>query len=84
MGYDKRNLSVKIVIFFKPISFNICPGRTKDVHCDVSFEYPQHMCLLRNKKNNFNDSYLETWPQGYKTFFTLNSAEHEIYPAHTC
>ena len=23
-------------------------------------------------------------PQGYKTFFILNSAEHEIYPAHKC
>ena len=24
------------------------------------------------------------WPRGYKTFFMLNSAEHEIYPAHKC
>ena len=23
-------------------------------------------------------------PQGYKTFSMLNSAEHEIYPAHKC
>ena len=23
-------------------------------------------------------------PPGYKTFFMLNSAEHEIYPAHKC
>ena len=23
-------------------------------------------------------------PRGYKTFFMLNSAEHEIYPAHKC
>ena len=23
-------------------------------------------------------------PRGYKTFFILNSAEHEIYPAHKC
>ena len=22
-----------------------------------------------------------TWPRGYKTFFVLNSAEHEISPA---
>ena len=22
-----------------------------------------------------------SWPQGYKTLFMLNSAEHEIYPA---
>ena len=25
-----------------------------------------------------------SWPRGYKTFFVLNSAEHEIYPAHKC
>ena len=25
---------------------------------------------------------LSTWPQGYKTFFMLNSTEHEIFPTH--
>ena len=25
-----------------------------------------------------------TWPQGCKTFSMLNSAEHEIFPAHKC
>ena len=24
------------------------------------------------------------WPRGYKTFFMLNSVEHEICPAHKC
>ena len=24
------------------------------------------------------------WPRGYKTFSMLNSAEHEIHPAHKC
>ena len=24
------------------------------------------------------------WPRGYRTFFMLNLAEHEIYPAHKC
>ena len=24
------------------------------------------------------------WPRGYKTFFMLNSTEHEIFPAHKC
>ena len=27
---------------------------------------------------------LEDWPQGYKTFSMLNSAEQEISPAHKC
>ena len=25
-----------------------------------------------------------SWPRGYKTFFMLNSTEHEIFPAHKC
>ena len=24
------------------------------------------------------------WPRGYKTFFMLNSVEHENFPAHKC
>ena len=24
------------------------------------------------------------WPRDYKTFFMLNSAEHEVFPAHKC
>ena len=24
------------------------------------------------------------WPRGYKTFFMLNSTEHEFFPAHKC
>ena len=27
---------------------------------------------------------LKSWPRGYKTYFMLNSAMHEIYPAHKC
>ena len=26
----------------------------------------------------------DTRPRGYKTFYMLNSAEHEIFPAHKC
>ena len=25
-----------------------------------------------------------TWPRGYKTFYMLNSIEHEIFHAHKC
>ena len=35
-------------------SFNICFGCSKEPsHWDGSFEYPQHMFWLRNKKINF-------------------------------
>ena len=28
--------------------------------------------------------YIVSWPQGYTTFFMLNSSEHKIYHAHNC
>ena len=31
---------------------------------------------------NNPSSWLETWPRGYKTFFMLNSTEHEISTVH--
>ena len=30
------------------------------------------------------NSFIFAWPQGYKTFFVLNSNEHEIYPVLKC
>ena len=36
------------------IGLNMCFGCSKEPsHRDSSFEYPQHMFWLRNKKNNF-------------------------------
>ena len=50
----QEKLKVKIVDIFLPISFNICFGCSKEPsHGDGSFEYPQHMFWLRNKKNSF-------------------------------
>ena len=44
----------KIVDIFISISFNISFGCSKEPSWrDSSFEYPQHMFWLRNKKNNF-------------------------------
>ena len=42
------------MIIFLAISLNMCFGCSKEPsHRDGSFEYPQHMFLLRNKKINF-------------------------------
>ena len=44
----------KIAINFLSISLNVCFGCSKEPSLrDGSFEYPQHMFWLRNKKNNF-------------------------------
>ena len=44
----------KIAIIFLSISLNMCFGCSKEPSdWDGSFEYPQHMFWLRNKKNNF-------------------------------
>ena len=43
----------KIVNIFLPIIFSICFVCSKEPsHGDGSFEYPQHMFWLRNKKKN--------------------------------
>ena len=54
IGPAKQNISAKMAIIFLPASLNICFGCSKEPsHRDGSFEYPQHMFWLRNKKNNF-------------------------------
>ena len=51
IGLDKQSFERIIVNFFLPIRFNICFGCSKEPsHYDGSFEYPQHMFWLRNKK----------------------------------
>ena len=43
-----------------------------------------HVIFIRLKTVMDSAQIDMTWPQGYKPFFILNSAEHEIYPAHKC
>ena len=51
---SKNNLR-KIVIIFLTISLNMCFGCSKEPsHRDGSFEYPQHIFWLRNKKIKFS------------------------------
>ena len=41
-------------VLIKTVLLSICFGCSKELsHRDGSFEYPQHMFWLRNKKNNF-------------------------------
>ena len=47
------------------------------IHCASQFELSQEN--LSSGLRTINNS---SRAQGYKTFFMLNSAEHEIYPAH--
>ena len=37
-----------------------------------------------SRKTKYSLAISDTWPRGYKTFFMLNSTEHEIFPAHQC
>ena len=43
-----------------------------------------NMILLRSKKLSLNYIQNQTLPRGCKTFFMLNSTEHEIFPARKC
>ena len=63
---DHRSCERKNVNIFLSISKNICFGCSKELsHWDGSFEYPQHMFWLRNKKKYFSimHSYLKAWIQ---------------------
>ena len=52
----------KFAIIFLPISLNMCLGFSKKpFHRDGSFEYPQHMFCLRNKKTNCQLRTLISW-----------------------
>ena len=54
----------KIAIIVLSISINMCFGCSKEpFHRDGSFEYPEHMFWLRNKKKNFQLSTL-IWGPG--------------------
>ena len=54
-----------MIIFFS-ISLNMCFGCSKEPsHLDGSFEYPQHMFWLRNKKSNFQIRTLVWGPDSY-------------------
>ena len=48
---DKQNFSAQNCKYFLTHTFTICFVCSKEPsHCDGSFEYPQHMFWLRNKK----------------------------------
>ena len=54
IGPVKQKNQRKIVIIFLPIRLKMCFGCSKEPsHPYGSFEYPQHMFWLRNKKINF-------------------------------
>ena len=55
IGPVKQNIQHKIAIIFLSISLNMCFGCSKEPSLrDGSFEYPQHMIWLRNKKIIFS------------------------------
>ena len=48
---ENKNFQRKVVNIFYPIRLSICFGCSKEpFHRDGSFDYPQHMFLMRNKK----------------------------------
>ena len=59
MGPVKQKIKRKIEIIFLSISLNMCFGCSNEPsRRDGSFEYPQHMFCLKNKKIIFNYAFL--------------------------
>ena len=58
-SFRSKYFQRKIAIIFLSINFNMCFGCLKELsHCDGSFEYPQCMFWLRNKKIVFSQPLL--------------------------
>ena len=68
---DNRNCQ-KMNSFVSQMNAVICP---KDAHRMLNSEDTDQIGL---------DLHCMFSPRGYKTFFMLNSTEHEIFPAHKC
>ena len=72
----KKNYLREIAIIFLSISLNMCFRCSKEPsHWDCSFEYPQHVFWLRNKKNNFQLHTFIWGPDLTVVFLTINSAD---------
>ena len=85
------NKSTTILYRFRSLSTVLCP--TEDRRIQGLFKelkrFPSTFQGIFNFQGLFNSSTFQAcanpgWPRGYKTFSMLNSAEHEIYPAHKC
>ena len=51
----------------------------------IIMKYENQSCVIQLLTVFFSSITIPNiWPQGYKTFFMLNSIEHEIFPAHKC
>ena len=78
-GLDEQKNQCQIVNIFLPIIFSICFGCSKEPsHWDGSFEHPQHMFWLRNKKNNYLLCTLHLSPAS----FNLSLSCYFEYPKH--
>ena len=74
--YVKKVMKLLVFIFEQP-SYILCEY--------MAFHRIANKFVIRKKINRLRGgANMETWPRGYKTFFILNSAEHEIYPANKC
>ena len=84
IGPVKQNNLLKIAIIFLFIIINICSGCSKEPsHRNGSFEYPQHMFWLRNKKDrkiSFSYALLSGGPVNMYGFKILSSSE--LYKIH--
>ena len=80
IGPDKDRMSTLKCVHFPTLQFKMCFGCSKESsHWDRSFEYPQHMFWLRNKKNNFQIRTLIWRHELFYLIFQLRSFNKRIW-----
>ena len=88
IGQDKQNFECKNVNIFLSSNLNICFGCSKEPsQWDGSFEYPQHMFWLINKKIYFmhlkiNHALLSSGQSWYRAYQMFHRAQGCQYHTH--
>ena len=80
-NFDGRPVGKQVMIVAAPNSeVNVAAPNSEDNDVDISKEGKQFLIVAGQDSSMYLIS-MSTVTKDYKTFFILNSTEHEIYPA---
>ena len=78
----KMSTFVDILTSMSRINTTSVSFKARKIYIFWLFFHFGYLFIFRKIYINDNRATGKTWPSGYKAFSTLNSTEHEIYPAY--